>query len=72
MSPVNPPPRTCPPNAGLCAECAHLRLVGSPGRSTFVMCGRARTDPSFARYPRLPVLACAGFERGGADESELR
>jgi hypothetical protein len=54
--------RVCPPNAGLCRDCAHRRLVGAPGRSTFVQCGRARDDARFARYPRLPVTACEGFE----------
>jgi len=27
------------------------------------MCGRARDEPSFPRYPRLPVLECKGYER---------
>ncbi len=26
------------------------------------MCDRARTDERFPRYPRLPVLECAGHE----------
>jgi hypothetical protein len=54
--------RACPPNAGLCATCVHTRLVGAPGRSVFVQCGRAKTEPAFARYPRLPVVSCPGFE----------
>ena len=33
--------------------------------SRFVLCERSRTDPRFPRYPPLPVLRCAGFERGG-------
>jgi hypothetical protein len=45
---------------GLCASCVHLRLVASP-RSVFVRCGLAATDPSFPRYPALPVLRCAGY-----------
>ena len=48
---------------GLCARCRNLRLVSSP-RSTFVRCALAETDPAFARYPRLPVLLCAGFAAG--------
>ncbi|MFI5309378.1 MAG: alpha/beta fold hydrolase [Polyangiales bacterium] len=32
------------------------------GRGTvFVLCERSRLDPSFARYPRLPVHACRGY-----------
>ncbi len=27
------------------------------------MCGRAKTDPAFPKYPRLPVMECAGWER---------
>lgn len=56
--------RVCPPNAGLCAGCRHLRLVGAAGRSVFVQCGRAKTNPTFVRYPRLPVTQCRGFEPG--------
>jgi hypothetical protein len=41
----------------------HLRLLRSP-RSTFVRCGKADVDPAFPRYPRLPVVACAGFAPG--------
>jgi hypothetical protein len=44
---------------GLCASCIHLRLLRSP-RSTFARCAKAERDPSFPRYPRLPVVACAG------------
>lgn len=61
-----------PKSAGLCASCRHVRVVATP-RSQFLLCERSRTDPSYARYPRLPMLACAGFERrehGEAPESE--
>jgi hypothetical protein len=30
--------------------------------SQFRRCMRAETDERFARYPRLPVVECAGFE----------
>jgi hypothetical protein len=49
---------------GLCARCRHRELQGS-ARSVFVRCGLSDTDPRFRRYPRLPVTACAGFERVG-------
>jgi len=53
---------------GLCARCAHQRVVPTTRGSAFSLCERARTEPErFPRYPRLPVLACAGFEeRDGA------
>ena len=48
--------------AGLCAGCLHLRLLRS-GRSRFVRCLLAETDPDYPRYPVLPVLACGGYQR---------
>jgi hypothetical protein len=49
---------------GLCRDCRHARRVTTP-RSVFWLCGRSATDPSFPKYPRLPVLACHGYEPGG-------
>jgi hypothetical protein len=48
-----------PVHPGLCATCAHLRLLAS-ARSVFVRCGLAATDPAFPRYPPIPVHRCAG------------
>lgn len=51
--------------AGLCEACRHARRVAS-ARSAFLRCGLADREPAFPRYPRLPVLACAGFaQRSG-------
>lgn len=50
--------------AGLCAACRHRRDIVSAKGSRFVLCDLSRTDPRFPRYPPLPVMACAGFERG--------
>ncbi len=47
---------------GLCAACAHARVVESRRGSRFWLCERSRTDPGFRRYPPLPVVACRGFE----------
>lgn len=47
--------------AGLCAACAHARVVESARGSTFVLCGLAATDARFPKYPRLPVLQCVGY-----------
>jgi hypothetical protein len=49
-------------NVGLCAACAHARTIGNRRGSRFWLCERSRVDPSFPRYPRLPVAACRGFE----------
>lgn len=47
---------------GLCADCAHARLVRNDRGSEFLRCARAEHDPRFPRYPRLPVLDCAGYD----------
>jgi hypothetical protein len=46
---------------GLCAACAHQRVVGNTRGSTFSLCGLSRVDDRFPRYPRMPVSACPGF-----------
>lgn len=58
--------------AGLCNACLHQRVVTSGRGSAFSMCRLAAIDARFPRYPRLPVVACDGFEplqgeTGGAD-----
>ena len=52
------------PLAGLCDRCRYQRLVPNTRGSVFSLCERSRTDERFARYPRLPVLECLGFEPG--------
>ncbi|HEX4075991.1 MAG TPA: hypothetical protein VHX49_11380 [Candidatus Acidoferrales bacterium] len=46
---------------GLCADCVFARRIESARGSRFVLCEKSRTDPAFAKYPRLPVIACCGF-----------
>ena len=55
--------RTAPMRFGLCDECRHQRLVQSGRGSMFTMCLLARTDPTFPKYPRVPVVECSGFDR---------
>jgi hypothetical protein len=47
---------------GLCGSCRHQQLVPNTRGSTFSLCRRSRKQPEFARYPRLPVLRCHGYE----------
>lgn len=49
---------------GLCGDCRWARQVVNRRGSEFLLCGRQRIDPRFRKYPPLPVLSCAGFERG--------
>ena len=55
---------------GLCDSCRHQKLIHNTRGSTFSLCERSRTDPSFPKYPRLPVTECRGYEpRDGASAS---
>jgi len=59
------PPR---PEVGLCSACRFAAVQRSAKGSEFWRCGRADFDPDYARYPRLPVERCPGFEpRAGED-----
>lgn len=50
------------PEPGLCGSCRHARTIESRKGSRFYLCERSRTDSSFPRYPRLPVLSCRGYQ----------
>jgi len=52
-----------PQGIGLCATCRHRRVVENTRGSVFHLCERSREDPSYPRYPRLPVLSCRGYEQ---------
>jgi hypothetical protein len=47
---------------GLCGSCVHQQLVRNTRGSVFSLCRRSRDEPEFPRYPRVPVLACKGYE----------
>jgi hypothetical protein len=48
---------------GLCADCRFMRVIESARASKFYLCERSATDPTFPKYPRLPVLQCRGYEK---------
>ncbi|MDX1631174.1 MAG: hypothetical protein R3234_04900 [Thermoanaerobaculia bacterium] len=50
-----------PRPAGLCARCRRVIVVRSR-RSVFVRCRLGDRDDRFPRYPRIPVVACPGFQ----------
>ena len=50
------------PHVGLCATCSFARIVRSDKGSEFIRCAKSESDPRFARYPRLPMLRCAGYD----------
>ena len=56
-----PPSSHREPHPGLCADCRHARPITSARGSTFWRCSLSDADPTFPKYPRLPVTTCAGF-----------
>ena len=50
-------------SVGLCFDCQHARVIRSDRGSVFYLCRLSTTDPRFAKYPRLPVLSCAGYQK---------
>jgi hypothetical protein len=50
-------------SAGLCADCLHSRRIESAHGSVFILCELSVTDSHFPKYPRLPVLSCAGYKK---------
>lgn len=61
-----PSPRSRTSRAGLCDTCSQQQLVRNTRGSTFSLCRRSREDQAYPRYPRLPVLACPGYDEAGA------
>lgn len=51
-----------PHQIGLCASCRHVQVIETPRGSTFYLCRLSAVNPDFPKYPRLPVLRCAGYE----------
>ena len=47
---------------GLCASCVHAKEMRNDRGSLFLMCLLSRVDDRYAKYPRLPVLRCEGYE----------
>lgn len=48
---------------GLCDTCQHARRIASGRGSAFLLCLRSKDDPHYPKYPRLPVVQCAGYDR---------
>jgi len=46
---------------GLCCDCQFQRVITSSKGTRFYLCTLSEKEPAFPKYPRLPVLQCAGF-----------
>lgn len=56
------------PTVGLCPRCRHVRVVTTTHGATYWLCQLAQKDHRFAKYPRLPVLTCSGFDGGRTEK----
>jgi hypothetical protein len=54
------------PDAGLCDHCLHSRRIRSARGSVFHLCVLHERDARYAKYPRLPVVQCSGYEEKAA------
>jgi len=59
---VEPIKETGESRTGLCAACRRVKKIRSDRGSVFYYCRQSETDPAYPKYPRLPVLACPGYE----------
>lgn len=57
---------------GLCETCAWVRPIENDRGSVFYLCGRAKEEPQYTKYPRLPVLRCNGYEVKGIASLPLK
>jgi hypothetical protein len=46
----------------------NVRIIENKRGSRFYMCELSKVDPSFPRYPRLPVVECSGYKPLGQVE----
>ncbi len=52
--------------SGLCATCENRKEIRSDRGSVFIQCALGLSDAAWPKYPRLPVLRCAGYAESGA------
>jgi hypothetical protein len=50
-------------HAGLCGSCRHALLNQTRRGPVYLRCQLAALDDAYPRYPRLPVLRCAGYQQ---------
>jgi propionyl-CoA synthetase len=47
---------------GLCLNCRYAKINETRRGTAYLRCLRSAWDARLARYPRLPVTECVGFE----------
>ena len=52
----------------MCFRCVHAQRVLSTRDSLFYRCAYSDIDPSFPKYPQLPVRRCGAYELAPGSE----
>ncbi len=65
---MNPEDNPQVEGAGLCGICRFRRVIQSGKGSVFLMCLRAKEDPSYRKYPVLPKFNCPGFSENSSGD----
>jgi hypothetical protein len=47
---------------GLCSTCNNAKEMRNDRGSVFLLCLLSKSDPRYAKYPRLPVFRCDGYQ----------
>jgi hypothetical protein len=55
--------------AGLCGRCAHALIRPTRRGTVYLRCALAASDARFDKYPRLPVVRCAGHRPEQVDRA---
>ena len=50
-------------HAGLCESCDNARVLEAASGARFYLCRLSALNVEYAKYPRLPVVHCAGYRR---------
>ena len=56
-----PEPTAIRAAAGLCGSCRHAIVRPTNRGTVYLRCLLAAQDDRFVKYPRLPVVRCAGY-----------
>ena len=57
--------------AGLCDGCRHARWIQNDRGGRFLRCGWSDIDPTFPKFPALPVRRCTAFESQDTSQSKI-
>jgi hypothetical protein len=54
----------------LCETCSKMQLVVTQKGSRFLLSKLSKTDSSYPKYPRQPVIRCGGYQQKDTGEAK--